>query len=292
MSLQRKFAHFLSIRGSFGRGRFGVRRFHVPLILPILFVLLLSTPASAAITIVQAAGDDYVPMVAVTGLPLGASGTVTLDPAPVAHLGAPGMGSDFLATFVADVAQYPGWTAVTGAALNGTLTIERYQAISPHTTIASPSGGARMRASYVVAAMDGFALADLKWIQTFTDNTGMGGALVSHIDPFPNDDPPMAQAPWYYTAAEDGGTLSVFSDVPGDAIASIPFNRTVGFETYLASFDVANKVATIHDGFAWGYEIVVVPEPSTWILCLIGAVLIVSRVARLRSRRRMAVLSS
>ncbi len=284
MSLQKKFAQALSIRGSFGVGWF-----NVPLILPVLLYVL-STPASAAITIVQAAGADYVPMVAVTGLPAGASGKVTLDPASVTHLGAPGMGSDFLATFAADVAQYPGWTAVTGAALNGTLTIEKYQAISPHTTIASPSGGARMRASYVVEPMDGFALTDLKWIQTFTDNTGMGGALVSHIDPFPNDDP--AKAPWYYTAAEDGGTLSVFVDVPGDAISSIPFHRTVAFETYLATFDLANKVATIHDGFAWGYEIVVVPEPSTWILCMIGAVLIVLRVAQLRAPRRMAVLGS
>jgi hypothetical protein len=59
-----------------------------------------------------------------------------------------------------------------------------------------------------------------------------------------------------------------FFDIPSDPIpSSTPFNRTVRFETYLASFDNTTKVATIHDGWSWGYDINVqteaVPEPLT-----------------------------
>jgi hypothetical protein len=89
----------------------------------------------------------------------------------------------------------------------------------------------------------------------FTDNTGTNGALVSHIDPFPNDD----RLPWYYTDAEhtkySTANTMTFLDSPNDAVTSIPFNRTVRFETYLATFNNNTKVATIRDGWSWGYDV-------------------------------------
>jgi hypothetical protein len=45
-----------------------------------------------------------------------------------------------------------------------------------------------------------------------------------------------------------------FIDSPGDPV-TIPFNRTVRFETYLATFDNTTKVATIRDGWSWGYDV-------------------------------------
>lgn len=226
-------------------------------------------------------GADYVPTTPVTGLPPGATGTVTLTPAKVGHLNAPAVGSDFMNTFVADVAQYPGWTAVTGAALTGTFTVARYQALSPtgNPNLMTPNGGARLQGSYAVNAADGFALTDLKWIQMYTETNPGGGAGVRHIDPFPNDD----NRPWYLTAAEDGGTLANFSDRPGDHISAIPFSRSVVFETYLASFNNTTKVATIHDGFSWGYQINVVPEPSSWLLMLVGVGVLAFRLTRRRA---------
>ncbi|MEX0678928.1 MAG: PEP-CTERM sorting domain-containing protein [Pirellulales bacterium] len=248
-----------------------------------LLAMLPCAPALAVTMLVLPTGGDYVPTVPLAGLPPGATGVVTLNPAPATYLGAPVLGSNFRNTFAADVAQYPGWTAVAGSLLNGTLTIEKYQAVSPtgSPTLALPNGGARMRATYAIDAEDGYALADFKWIQMFTDNTGPGGALVRHIDPFPNDD----GLPWYFNVAEDGGTLATFSDIPGDHVSSIPFNRTARFETYLATFNMNTQVARIHEGFAWGYNIVAVPEPTTWVLCVIGLAFFASQLVRSRSKR-------
>jgi hypothetical protein len=94
-----------------------------------------------------------------------------------------------------------------------------------------------------------------------------------HIDPFPNDD----TLPFYYTAAEGINNLT-FDDHPSDPVTGVPFNRTVTFQTYEASFDDVNKVATIRDGFSWGYNIVVVPEPgSLSLMILAGGCLLLAR---------------
>jgi hypothetical protein len=61
-----------------------------------------------------------------------------------------------------------------------------------------------------------------------------------------------------------------FIDSPSDLVKTIPFNRTVSFETYLSTFDNTNKVATIHDGWSWGYEVQAVPEPVTIIGSAMG----------------------
>ena len=238
--------------------------------------LLVWSSTWANITINGPAAANHLNTIALTQLPPGASGSVTLNPDPVTYLAPPVAGSAFMNTFAADVAQYPGWTAVSGAALGGTLTINSYLARDYGTRNSAtpksvPRGGADMNATYAPANGE----PTLRWIQMFTDNTGPGGAMVMHIDPFPND--VGDTLPFYYTAAEGIDNLT-FDDHPSDAVTSVPFNRTVTFQTYEASFNDTTMVATIRDGFSWGYNIVVVPEPgSLSLLVLAGGGFLLAR---------------
>jgi hypothetical protein len=230
---------------------------------------------SAAITIVQPAGANYVESVALTNLPPGATGTVKLNPIkPLAVLAPPAGGSLFMTTFAADVGQYPGWTAATGAALAGTLTINTYKARDD----GNPRGGADMTATYVPAEAE--AAMSFAWIQVYTDNAGPGGALRKHIDPWPNDG--TDKGPFYYNS-DEGIVNLVFDDHPWDNVSSIPFNRTVTFETYLSTFDSNTKVATIHDGYSWGYTITAIPEPGS----LVGVACMLASVLAIRTRRQL-----
>jgi hypothetical protein len=223
---------------------------------------VLSAPVSA-FTIKQPQGAAYDLSDPLGNLPAGATGTVTLNPAVVKYLTPPAAAANIFTRFKAEAAtQFPNWTAVSGAALGGILTINEYDArdyvAEPNPQLSKPRGGADMKATYARAATDP-TIANLRFIQLFTDNTGANGALVSHIDPFPNDDPAGKKLPWYWTEAEhtanSTATTMTFIDRPSDPVTSIPFNRTVRFETYLATFDNNTKVAKIRDGWSWGYDV-------------------------------------
>lgn len=243
---------------------------------------ILSPPASA-FTIQLGTGATYDKSDPLGDLPPNTTGTVTLNPAPTdikdIYLAPPQETANIFIVFAADApTQFADWTAVPGVALKGTLTITEYDArdykAEPRPPLTTPRGGADMRAIFTRDAgdptPDNPAIADLQFINLFTDNTGASGALASHIDPFPNDD----TLPWYYTETEaqarQTATTFRFEDSPSDKVTTIPFNRTVRFETYLATFDNTTKVATIHDGWSWGYDVVAdraprkeIPEPST-----------------------------
>lgn len=242
----------------------------------------LSVPVSA-FTITQPTGAAYDLSDPLTNLPPGATGTVTLNPAVVGYLAPPAAGANIFTWFAAEAAtQFPSWTAVSGAALGGTLTIDEYDARDD----GEPRGGADMIATYARGTTDP-AIANLRFIQLFTDNTGANSALVSHIDPVPNDD----QLPWYYTDTEhtnfSTATTMTFRDFPSDPVTSIPFNRTVRFETYLATFDNTTKVATIRDGWSWGYDVQAVPEPATILgtaMALGGGAFFKRKVSRKRKK--------
>lgn len=247
----------------------------------------LSVPVSA-FTITQPQGAAYDLSDPLTNLPSGATGEVILNPRFfVGYLAPPAAGATLFTRFGAEAAaQFPSWTAVSGAALNGILTINQYTA----RDYGQPRGGADMSATYARAATDP-AIADLRFIQLFTDNTGANGALVSHIDPFPNDDPSGNQLPWYWTEAEHTGNSTAntmtFTDSPSDPVTTIPFNRTVRFETYLATFDNTTKVATIRDGWSWGYDVQAVPEPATILgsaMALGGGAFFKRKVSRKRKK--------
>ncbi len=251
---------------------------------------------SFAFTIVGPTGDNYRDSVNLTKLvppfPAGTVGTVKLNPTQDPklpkpwdniYLDPPANNADIFDVFAADAAtQFAGWTAKPGAALGGTLTINTYQAIDCGTPvtpidisvcdgISVPRGGAAIIATYARGAADP-AIKDLRFISLFTDNRGENGALVSHIDPFPNDHDD--DLPWYYTEGQtteswrptgaNPPTAMLFQDLPSDSIRKIPFSRVVRFETYLATFDLATKDATIHDGWKWGYDIIALcPAPQT-----------------------------
>jgi hypothetical protein len=171
---------------------------------------------------------------------------------------------------------FPNWIARKGKVLGGTLAIYEYDARDyvdePKLRLSTPRAGADMKAIYTRAATDP-EIADLRFIQMFTDNKGTNGALVRHIDRQerqPNTD----QDPWYFTQHQhelfSSSTIMAFEDFPHDPITSIPFNRMVRFETYLATFDREARIATIHDGWSWGYDIEAVPEPATIIGSAMG----------------------
>jgi hypothetical protein len=210
------------------------------------------------------------------------SGEVRLNPtvsSSVAYLAPPAADSTLFTVFGADAPNaFPNWIARQGKVLGGTLAIYKYKARDyvdePDITLSTPRAGAEMRAIYTKAANDkDLKIADLRFIQMFTDNTGPNGTLVRHIDRQerqPNTD----QDPWYYTQKQheisSNETIMDFQDYPHDPITSIPFNRMVRFEAYLATFDREARIATIHDGWGWGYDIEAVPEPATIIGSAMG----------------------
>jgi hypothetical protein len=230
-----------------------------------------SVPVSA-FTINLPANSNWDILDPLGNLSPGATGTVGLNPVVPRYLAPPTAGSTLFTLFQAEAPTYfPNWTAVSGAALGGTLTIDEYDArdfvAEPQPGWSTPRGGVDMKATYTRAATDP-EISNLRFIQLFIDNSGPNGALVRHIDPFPNTD----RLPWYYTDAQHNfrstPTTMTIVDTPSDPIPpSIPFNRRVSFETYLATFDNTTKVATIRDGWSWGYDINVqteaVPEPLT-----------------------------
>jgi hypothetical protein len=227
---------------------------------------VLSVPVSA-FTINLPANANWDILDPLGNLPAGATGTVGLNPVVPKYLAPPAAGSTFFTRFAADaVTQFPGWTAVSGTPLGGILTINEYDArdyaAEPDPKVSTPAGGVDMDATYTRTATDP-AIADLRFIQMFTYNTGK-----SHIDPFPNTD----TLPWYWTEGEHAyystPTTMSFGDFPVvSGLTQVPFNSSVLFETYLATFNNTTKVATIHDGWSWGYDINVqteaVPEPLT-----------------------------
>lgn len=224
---------------------------------------LLSVPVSA-FTIKQPTGAAYDLSDPLGDIPIGAIGTVTLNPSVLGYLAPAAAGANLFTRFKAEAAtQFPNWTAVSGAALGGILIINEYPArdyvdepkLNPKRS--TPRGGADMVATYARASTDP-AITNLRFIQLFTKNTGPNGAVVSHIDPFPNDDLSGNKLPWYWTEAEhtenSTATTMTFADSASDPV-TIPFNRTVRFETYLATFNNKTKVATIRDGWSGGYDV-------------------------------------
>jgi len=234
---------------------------------------VLSVPVSA-FTISQPRGTEYDLFDPLGDLPSGTSGSVRLASLGVTYLAPPAAGATLFNRFEAEAPTYfPGWTAVSGAALDGTLTINEYDArdyaTEPDPRYDTPParGGIVMNATYAKAATDP-TIADLRFIQLFTDNAGTNGAVrsrIDRIDRLPGTD----QDPWYWTEALrrifSRQTTMTLEDIPSDPVTSIPFNRTVRFETYLATFDNTTKVATIRDGWSWGYDVQAqaVPEPLT-----------------------------
>jgi hypothetical protein len=183
--------------------------------------------------------------------------STSLIPDPVIHDAVPAAGGLLDNTFKADVAQYPGWTLQFGAALKGSLAITDYLAV-----VNGNRGGARMDATYTPAATDP---AGLTFMQVFVDNSA------THIDPFPNDD----TEPFYYTAAERTTHGLNFIDNPDDLCPNRCPDK-VTFDTYLVSFNAAAKVATVYDGWRWGFQIVAVPEPSVVVLLLLGSLVAIA----------------
>lgn len=227
---------------------------------------VLSVPVSA-FTINLPANANWDILDPLGNLPAGATGTVGLNPVVPRYLAPPAAGATIFSVFGAEAPTYfPNWTALSGTALGGVLIINEYDArdyvAEPDTGVDTPRGGVDMDATYTRAATDP-TIANLRFIQLFTDNTGDNGSIVSHIDPFENND----RLPWYYTnvlhTIFSTPTTMTFSDLPSDPVKTIPFKRTVRFETYLATFDNTTQVATIHDGWSWGYDVQAVPEPLT-----------------------------
>jgi hypothetical protein len=281
-------------------------RLSEPALAAVLALAFLWTATPSALAFSISAPATYDASDPLTLLPGGGTGTVSLNPAAITHLNPPGMGSNLFTTFAADApTQYTGWTITQGATLNGSMAINLYIARDCPTdgsggppkqcgTVINPAGGAGINATFTPDPNFPPTPTTLRFLQMFIDNTGAGGATVRHIDPFPNDDPnsladPNQGLPWYWTESEHAtnstATTMTFLDFPADHVSELPFNRTVRFELYLSSFNTGTKVATVHDGFSWGYDVVAVPEPSAALLVGFG-------LAALAFARRRADRSS
>jgi len=246
-----------------------------------LCIAFFSSYAGSAVGLTIAGPTNHVHSVNLTGFPAhGILATSTLNPDPATHLNAPAANSLFLTTFAADVNQYPGWTAVTGTALGGVLTITDYKATAPEPR----AGGARMIATYAPSQAEinnGGFVSNLRWVQMITST--LSG---THIDPHPNDDTLL----FYYTEVEHASLGLTFQDLPqiGPTLPTADFDYSATFELYLVSSDAANKKVTVHDGMKWGYDVKVrtVPEPSTGLLVSVGLVFL-----RVRARTTRPTLA-
>lgn len=171
--------------------------------------------------------------------------------------------------------QFPGWTfADAETELGGTIRIDHYVALDIPGEVFG-RGGASIMATYLRAEGDP---ANLAWVSYFIDNVG---GLTEHIDPFPNDDLGEGGGtegmPFYYRTNEGIGRLD-FGDRPSSRVTSIPFFRSVFFETYLVGFDpgavndgIAGGKITVYGGFEWGYRVYAqVPEPSALSLVVMA----------------------
>lgn len=235
-------------------------------------LLLLTAKSTASITFAGPSDPNHLHSINLTKCPCAppcATGTSTLNPDPVVHKAPPAAGSQFMTTFTADQAQYPGWTAVTGAALNGTVTINEYKAVDRMCDCAAGSGcfagGARLVATYARDATDPNTLTFIQmW---YDDYHAAAPAFTYHIDPFPNDD----TEPFYYTAEERTHYGLQFVDNPCNWCTQCPKLYVNRFDIYLCSWNATTKQVTVHDGWTWGYDLNCVPEPATVILLLLGA---------------------
>lgn len=227
-----------------------------------------------AFTLAQLSGDSFDPL---GNLPSSATGTVSLNPWFVGYLAPPTDQAEIFTRFRAEAPnQFPNWTVERGPSLGGEVTIKEYNArdyvAEPGGGLSTPRGGVNMTAIYDIGTTTDLKIENLRFIQLFTDNTGTNGTLVNHIDKYPDH-----MLPWYYSDTEhtqrSKATAMLFEDAPSDKVTSIPFNRTVRFETYLATFNNTTKVATIHDGWSWGYQVLAgepVPEPLTILGSVMG----------------------
>jgi hypothetical protein len=220
-------------------------------------------------------GTDYIPFVTFNLDPPFPPDIATVTLIPGLPQGIAAFSKAALATYNNEKgAQFPDWNLALGSAadLHGVLTIDTYQArrgTAQHEGVGN-AGGAFLAAHYTRAAND--PTLSLTWLQFFTDNTGPGGSLVSHIDPNPNDDT-KEKLPFYWRDNEAGEKLSdPFRDRPSDPITSDPFFRSVAFQLYLVGYNplevndgTQGGTVTVYGGANWGYQIQV-PEPNSAIL--------------------------
>ena len=280
--MKRWIASFAASKGN--PGRLLQRSFYLSLFVAVSIAVSVSS-TQAAIKIKPP--TNHVPRVVGHGctLPGCPDVIVKLNPDPVTYLAPPAAGSDFMNTFIADVAQYAGWTATTASALNGDLNIKDYKAVYH----GGCRGGARMDATYNPPTTAPADPSPLTFVQMWYDNYSGAkyGDIARHIDPFPNE--PGDTEPFYYTATERATHKLNFIDNPANnclACGKLTWNR---FDTYLCSWDAAKKEVYVHDGWTWGYDLNCVPEPSSQLIWLMGLGVVVVRLVgrnRLAARRR------
>lgn len=275
-----------------------------------LFVL--NVPLVDASILIDTSSTIYVP----TASPPPGSGvnaSVIVKQLPPDYLG--GASSDFLSALNT---QFPGWTFNTGGSLNGTLSINKYQAYATNS-----GGGAEFDAVYLKSMTDP-SLINLHWIQMITTNVPIDpNAPNSYIDPFianyeypqlPFYYSPISWDPDYHEDTHKNYSLATYSfyDAPFRNYPSPPtsfFMPPTGVswraDLILASWDSELSGGTgtvnLYDGVSWGFiiqrypnsspsfysgysgsiQISAVPEPSTFVLVLSGlAFLTVFRKSR------------
>lgn len=212
-------------------------------------------------------------------------GTDLFDIGTISFVGGGGSTQDILSALGN---QYPvdesgmAWAySAASSELGGNLIVDWYKAYDREQG-SYCRHGAQLSLHY--NRFDGDPL-DLRWIQVYTE-TGDAGSHVNEVDGKgdlspgyfnPSDDPNR-----YVYVHDTGGLL--FGDTPGDPhLESRPFNGSVAFTAFLASFD--NNNVTIYEGITWGYQFTCVPEPGTYGL-FGGAFLLVVVVAVRRLRRK------
>ena len=166
----------------------------------------------------------------------------------------------------------PNWNLVMGNTLNGFLDIVTYEAYND-----CPGNlGVTFYADYDPNPQIPDNVGELYWIQAYQDNYQDAGPHL-WMDSIPNPLAGMESPPFYpYQDLWYGGVGVDWDglwDKPGHPCV---MDQTIfiDFASYLCSWDyeLGINTLTVYDGVAWGMEIHCVPEPSTFILMVLGLI--------------------
>jgi hypothetical protein len=172
--------------------------------------------------------------------------------------------------------------------------------VKSYSTYASTGGrvGADMYVSYAKTGAKDPAAKTVQWLQVITDNwsivpgKGQPGVKETLVDVTK-----MSASPFYndsYDANQKG--LTYLFDAPGRSSKDLAtykggFPLTWSAQTFAVVDTLTNDrngkdILDVYGGFSWGWQVNPTPEPSTFVIGLVGSALLLGTRVRGRSAKR------